>query len=1003
MMPVSVFPDEGASSSAADDAPRKSRRLSPGLGLSVNARPNADAASRNTTRLPKFGFNPTKAAKKSTEPVAPVPTPPPLPPVDVLLDALGDLDAHNELVEPRPAPNTRGWDLNKYRTKEYPELLETAKQLKAALRSQIERAKRASGEVGPLQEEINRRFTSLAEEVSTQRAAADLANTELVTERQKAENRAKTIVDLKVSIEALNTEIGELKQKATAEGERADTAEASLRERSEDLRAALSAGEELQEAKDAAGAAAEEAAAVASAEIERLVAAGAETTATLEAARAEAAATEAALTASRDAEVARVAELEKQLSAALAESAHLKEAKAALDKEHAALSETSAATRATLESTQKQLEEKSATLIQKDDDLRESLRNNTQMQKDNAAVVQHERERSQALEDEARKLRTSQQEATAAATAAEQAKLKATEELEATAAELSSTQAALQHANSERERLAIETSERADKLAAQQQAVAALELKGVEAAKQLEAKESALAAKTEEAEGLARDKQTVEVEFSAYQEHHSSSNQEQMAAISELKVSVDRLKGEVQSKQVEVQSTQGTVAMQEAYLATLESKLRDQERMRRELHNTIQELKGNIRVFCRVRPAAEGAQKAIDIGSDGQKVTVQHASGSAGSTGAKMKAHEFSFDKVFAPSIGQEGVFTEVDGLVQSALDGYKVCIFAYGQTGSGKTFTMQGGEAQSTWGIIPRALAKILALSEAMKADGWAWTLSASFLEIYNEQLRDLLHDPKAGPPASYAIRDDEAWGTVVANMGRTEVSSMDQINRLMAKAAKARAVGSTKMNAQSSRSHSVFALYLQGTNDKLGTQLHGALHLVDLAGSERLSQSGAVGEAAKETAAINKSLSALGKVFMAKKQGDAHVPFRDSTLTKLMKPCLSGHGKTLMVVNVGPEADNSHETKCSLEFAEKVNQCDTSGGQGGTKPVRSVGGVPAARKPAEAQEGVGLGDAIEQSQLHQAMIATASAPASARGEASRKQPASAAPAGAPPAQRRK
>ena len=159
-----------------------------------------------------------------------------------------------------------------------------------------------------------------------------------------------------------------------------------------------------------------------------------------------------------------------------------------------------------------------------------------------------------------------------------------------------------------------------------------------------------------------------------------------------------------------------------------------------------------------------------------------------------------------------------MDGLVQSSLDGYKVCIFAYGQTGSGKTYTMQGGEAHPTWGIIPRALAKILDISETMKGDGWTWTLVASFLEIYNEQLRDLLHDAKAGAQPSYAIRDDEAWGTVVANMSRTEVSSMEQINRLMAKAAKARAVGKTEMNAQSSRSHSVFALYLHGTNQKLG-----------------------------------------------------------------------------------------------------------------------------------------------------------------------------------------
>jgi DNA repair exonuclease SbcCD ATPase subunit len=166
-------------------------------------------------------------------------------------DALGDLDALHELLEPRPVPRLNSWDLNKFKS-EYPELMEKVKELKLALRSQIERAKRARGEVGPLQEEIAQRFASLAKEVSEQRAAADLANTELVTERRKAEQRAKTIVELKASIEALSADLTEAKQKVANEGLRANTAEASLRERSEDLQSALSAGEDLRVAKDAA-------------------------------------------------------------------------------------------------------------------------------------------------------------------------------------------------------------------------------------------------------------------------------------------------------------------------------------------------------------------------------------------------------------------------------------------------------------------------------------------------------------------------------------------------------------------------------------------------------------------------------------------------------------------------------------------------------------------------------------------------------------------------------
>merc|ERR1712100_422167 len=122
-------------------------------------------------------------------------------------------------------------------------------------------------------------------------------------------------------------------------------------------------------------------------------------------------------------------------------------------------------------------------------------------------------------------------------------------------------------------------------------------------------------------------------------------------------------------------------------------------------------------------------------------------------------------------------------------------------------------------------------------------------------------------------------------------------------------------------------------GVNRELNSELHGALHLVDLAGSERLDKSGAVGDRLRETQNINKSLSSLADVFTAKAENRPHVPFRNSKLTHLMEPCLSGQGKTMMIVNVGPEADNSHETLCTLRFASQVSQCDTGG-----KPKRTT-----------------------------------------------------------------
>merc|ERR1719281_2415475 len=133
--------------------------------------------------------------------------------------------------------------------------------------------------------------------------------------------------------------------------------------------------------------------------------------------------------------------------------------------------------------------------------------------------------------------------------------------------------------------------------------------------------------------------------------------------------------------------------------------------------------------------------------------------------------------------------------------------------------------------------------------------------------------------------------------------------------------------MNAQSSRSHSIFALYITGTNADLNTELHGALHLVDLAGSERLDKSHATGDRLKETQNINRSLSSLVDVFHAKAEGRSHVPYRNSKLTHLMEPCLSGQGKTFMLINVNPQQGETHETLCSLRFARQVAQCNTGG----------------------------------------------------------------------------
>jgi len=431
---------------------------------------------------------------------------------------------------------------------------------------------------------------------------------------------------------------------------------------------------------------------------------------------------------------------------------------------------------------------------------------------------------------------------------------------------------------------------------------------------ELEKARGLLVAKVEEACRVALEKRALEVTLNTFRSTMDSGDCQQLAKIAELEVSVDTLTRQIECQQRELGTQQGTSEELLTLNRTLTEQLRVSETQRIELHNALQELRGNIRVYCRVRPAVEGSELALDLIDDKMFLN------------CGVDVHNFTFDKVFGPETEQVEVFQEVEGLVQSALDGFKVCIFAYGQTGSGKTFTMQGIDEPRSQGLIPRSLFNIFKAAEDMRSKGWQWSVDASMMEVYNETLRDLLRSGDPGPEC-HVIAHQEDWGVAVTGMTRVAVESVEQIEVLTAKAAKQRSVAATDMNATSSRSHSVFTLYLRGTSTILNKEVYGSLSLVDLAGSERLDKSGATGDRLTETRNINRSLSSLADVFRAKAQGLKHVPFRNSKLTHLMEPCLSGQGKTLMLVNVQAEQENAAETLCSLRFAKQVSQCTTGG----------------------------------------------------------------------------
>ncbi|XP_078437345.1 kinesin-like protein KIN-14N [Wolffia australiana] len=383
----------------------------------------------------------------------------------------------------------------------------------------------------------------------------------------------------------------------------------------------------------------------------------------------------------------------------------------------------------------------------------------------------------------------------------------------------------------------------------------------------------------------------------------------------------------------EFEKQKRTITELQSRLSNAELQIVDAERLRKKLHNTILELKGNIRVFCRVRPLKTDE----DDGDESEGSVVSYPSSvELQGRGLELihncQTYPFAFDKVFDQGASQEDVFVEISQLVQSALDGYKVCIFAYGQTGSGKTYTMMGKtEELDKKGLIPRSLEQIFQTSQALSSQGWRFKMQASMLEIYNETIRDLLIASKSsGSETSsnagkqYTIKHDANGNTLVSDLTVVDVCSLKEVSYLLNRAAQSRSVGKTQMNEQSSRSHFVFTLRISGVNEGTEQQVQGVLNLIDLAGSERLAKSGATGDRLKETQAINKSLSALSDVIFAIAKKEDHVPYRNSKLTYLLQPCLGGDAKTLMFVNISPESSSTGESICSLRFAARVNACE-------------------------------------------------------------------------------
>ncbi|XP_078130791.1 kinesin-like protein KIF13B isoform X1 [Sander vitreus] len=346
----------------------------------------------------------------------------------------------------------------------------------------------------------------------------------------------------------------------------------------------------------------------------------------------------------------------------------------------------------------------------------------------------------------------------------------------------------------------------------------------------------------------------------------------------------------------------------------------------------------NVKVAVRVRPLnrrEKDLKTRCVVEMEGNQTVLHPAITNMNKGDPRNQPKVFAYDHCFwsidesqkDKFAGQDVVFQCLgESLLDSAFMGYNACIFAYGQTGSGKSYTMMGSAEQP--GLIPRLCSSLFGRTVQEAREGESFTVEVSYMEIYNEKVRDLL-DPK-GNRQALRVREHKVLGPYVDGLSRLAVSCYKDIESLMSEGNKSRTVAATNMNEESSRSHAVFNIILTHTLMDLQSKTSGEkvskLSLVDLAGSERAAKTGAAGERLKEGSNINKSLSTLGLVISALadqgagKYRSKFVPYRDSVLTWLLKDSLGGNSRTAMVATISPAADNYDETLSTLRYADRA-----------------------------------------------------------------------------------
>eukprot|EP00933_Yihiella_yeosuensis_P083384 TRINITY_DN9758_c0_g1_i2.p1 TRINITY_DN9758_c0_g1~~TRINITY_DN9758_c0_g1_i2.p1 ORF type:complete len:824 (-),score=198.33 TRINITY_DN9758_c0_g1_i2:256-2646(-) len=347
----------------------------------------------------------------------------------------------------------------------------------------------------------------------------------------------------------------------------------------------------------------------------------------------------------------------------------------------------------------------------------------------------------------------------------------------------------------------------------------------------------------------------------------------------------------------------------------------------------VQDDAPTIKVCVRLRPFIKEEIEGERSGGQTQLCISMPTETSIEMYGKDEETRHFDFDRCFWSHNEEHPLYATQETLqkelgetmLEQAMAGFNNCIFAYGQTGSGKSFSVLGGTGEAR-GLLPRVVEGLFDHIAKLPPDTNAKTLVA-FLEIYNEQLADLLAQDATGKDRKLEVKQHPVLGTIIPGLTEAAVASCEEVMALVDYGTTMRHVSATAMNATSSRSHCIFT-FKTSVSESGGVAKMSQTHLVDLAGSERAGRTKATGDRLKEGAAINQSLSTLARVIseLAKKQKKkSNPPFRDSKLTYILKESLAGNSKTVMMAAISPNVLDYDETLSTLKFAQSVKQVQT------------------------------------------------------------------------------